>query len=59
MLTLKATIVPNTEPIRGIPTESGLGDRANGSFLLSVVDTPADTLVDTLSPIHHLAPQVT
>lgn len=34
--------------LRGIPTESGLGGQVNGNFLIPVVDTLADTLVDTL-----------
>ena len=34
--------------IRGFQTESGLGGQANGNFLIPVVDTLADTLVDTL-----------
>jgi hypothetical protein len=34
--------------------EIGLGDPANGSFLLSVVDPSADTL----APFHHLPPPV-
>ena len=35
--------------------EIGLGDPANGAFLLSVVDPSADTV----APFHHLPPQVT
>ena len=52
-------VVPNTEAIRGVPSESGLGNRKNGSVLLSSADTLVDTLADTLSPIPDLAAQVT
>jgi hypothetical protein len=52
-------VVPNTEVIRGVPSESGLGNRKNGPLLLSSADTLVDTLADTLSPIPDLAPQVT
>ena len=34
--------------IRGFPTGNGLGGQANGNFLIPLVDTLADTLVDTL-----------
>ena len=52
-------VVPNTEAIRGVPSESGLGNRKISPLLLSSADTLVDTLADTLSPIPHLAPQVT
>ena len=41
-------VVPNTEAIRGVPSESGLGNHENGSVLLSSADTLVDTLADTL-----------